>query len=218
MQERLRLLYVALTRAEKWLIVAAAGDLGKVRRQLVPDGRDGDDRRSARNRWRCSAEPACALGPATGTGCHGCDSPSRVEHSVPLPRFFLSTGCRASRAARRPLSPSDLGGAKALPGEDGADEEAAKRRGERGASAARTSAAAGPGRLADAPRATSCRRSATRSGAAMLAEARAVLTAPHLAELFAADTLGEVPVTAEMHGRAHPWRDRPADRLPRRGF
>ena len=29
MAERLRLLYVALTRAEKWLIVAAAGDVGK---------------------------------------------------------------------------------------------------------------------------------------------------------------------------------------------
>ena len=67
--ERLRLLYVALTRAEKWLIVAAAGDDGRAGRQLVPHDRArharGRRRELAPEHWRGRIAVAER---ATGTG------------------------------------------------------------------------------------------------------------------------------------------------------
>ena len=206
MQERLRLLYVALTRAEKWLIVAAAGDLGRCGEswyQMVETAMTG-----------IGAEPVEMFG-GTGLRVRSGDwdglprvqPPGRVEHSVALPRFFRNPAA-APPTPRVTLSPSDLGGAKALPGEDGSEEEAAKRRGE----AVHLLLERLP--LLDAadwPRAA--RRLlplvGDEEGAGMLQEARAVLTAPHLAEVFAAETLSEVPITAEIMGaRIHGVIDR----------
>ncbi|MEX0348307.1 MAG: double-strand break repair helicase AddA [Paracoccaceae bacterium] len=124
MNERLRLLYVALTRAEKWLIVAAAGDLGKA----------GDS-------WYQMVEAAMAPAGASSLP----DGRQRLEHgdwhslplvdesvqiaeSTDLPELFLRNPPEADPHPRA-LSPSDLGGAKALPSDQGQDEEAAKRYG-----------------------------------------------------------------------------------------
>ena len=196
--ERLRLLYVALTRAEKWLIVAAAGDLDK----------DGDS-------WFQMVEAAMDRAGAArfafdfGTGLrleHGNwsagplaaeDPPAPAPEPMP---GFLHRPAPARPKPAAPISPSDLGGAKALPGEAGLDEAAAKLRGTRlhrlleilpglpASGHAPTAAAL----LPDCPEPERAR---------LLAEASAVLAAPDLGWIFAPDTLAEVPITAELGGR-----------------
>ncbi len=198
MYERLRLLYVALTRAEKWLIVAAAGDLDKggdswyqmvqaamTRAGAVPQNFEGGSGlRYEVGDWN---EPEQA------------EAARQVSHSVPLPGFL--THPAPQRVEVLPtLGPSDLGGAKALPGEAGQDEEAAKARGTHIHLLLEHLPGLAPGDwehaaenlLADVPE-------AERTG--LLAEARAVLAAPELAPIFAPDALAEVPVTAPLGAR-----------------
>ena len=124
MAERDRLLYVAMTRAESWLIVAAAGDLGKTATPGTTPSRRAD--RAGRRRGtpgRRRPAPAGGDWPARGpAGRPGRRPPRRY------PPVWVAPA--PTRIPRRPRSaPSDLGGAKALPGEAGLDEAAAKRRG-----------------------------------------------------------------------------------------
>lgn len=125
--ERLRLLYVAMTRAEKWLIVAAAGDLGK----------DGAS-------WYATVQSAMAASDAQpmqfdggaglrlehgnwgGTVSDRTQPATTVTTDVPA---FLKTPAPEPTPQNTTLSPSDLGGAKALGGELGRDPEAAMQRG-----------------------------------------------------------------------------------------
>ena len=194
--ERLRLLYVALTRAEKWLIVAAAGDVGK----------DGTS-------WYQMVEAAMERAGATlmeGSQTRrlahgdweGLPLVERSEHAEPsqdLPAYF-------QRPAEEPpsepetLSPSDLGGAKALPGDAGQDEEAAKLRGTRLHLLLE--------HLPGVPRDNwpmLCARvlpdMQDQARADLLSEVTKVLTADHLQPIFATDALAEVPVSAELNGR-----------------
>ncbi len=194
--ERLRLLYVALTRAEKWLIVAAAGDVGK----------DGGS-------WYQMVAAAMARTGAThipGTQtlrlAHGdWEALPLTEHSDPprtdqnLPAYFRQMAPEAPVPAET-LSPSELGGAKALPGDAGQDEEAAKLRGvrlhlllEHLPTVARDQWPQLCARLLpDMP---------DTDRNEVMAEAEAVLTASHLKPVFAADALAEVPISADLHGR-----------------
>jgi len=102
-------------------------------------------------------------------------------------------------------APSDLGGAKALPGE-GRSEEAALRHGRRIhlllEHLAGHPPAAWPARaaaiLANGGEGAGDGEGAGEDLPALLAEATAVLEAPALAPLFAADTLAEVVVTAPL--------------------
>jgi ATP-dependent helicase/nuclease subunit A len=125
--ERDRLLYVAMTRAEKWLIVASAknpGDKGDSWYEKVSAGmtrlgavpyriHGGDGLRLERGDW-------------TGAAQTGAPAPDR--HVAPLAAYF-HTHATMSVDPPDPLSPSDLGGAKALPGDSGQDEDTAKLRG-----------------------------------------------------------------------------------------
>ncbi|MEX0340168.1 MAG: PD-(D/E)XK nuclease family protein, partial [Arenibacterium sp.] len=122
-----------------------------------------------------------------------------VVRSPALPNFFDNP---APEPVQTPevLSPSDLGGAKALSGADGDDEETAKRRG--------TRIHALLEHLPDIERSDWDRLAATilpdvesSDLAAALAEAKAVLEAPHLRHLFSPENLSEVPITAEVGGR-----------------
>lgn len=206
MNERLRLLYVAMTRAEKWLIVAAAGDLDKngdswyqtIESGLKTAGAEpfvfpfGTGLRLSHADWD-------ALDPTT---------PARkARHAVPAPGF-LKAPARPPHPAAATLSPSDLGGEKALPGDAGLDEEAAKLRGtrvhtllERLPDMAREKwPSALPHLLPD------CDGSERE---ALFAEASAVLSDPTLQLLFAPSTLGEVAVSGDVHGlRTHGVIDR----------
>jgi ATP-dependent helicase/nuclease subunit A len=119
---------------------------------------------------------------------------------VPVPARFRQPAAPPVQPAPT-LSPSDLGGPKALPGDAGRDEEAAKLRGTR----LHLLLEHLPGAPAE-HRAELARRllgGGTEPApepeiAALLAEAEAVLNAPALAALFAPDALAEVPVSATL--------------------
>ena len=188
--ESLRLLYVAMTRAQSWLIVAGAGDT--------------KDRACWHNIVRAGMEAAGAMTLPHGT--------LRYSHGIwpepvlvpPVPAAGQGTipdsALRPAPAADRPLpplSPSDLGGAKVMPGEaDPALEALAKQRGtdlhlllehlpdfpEADWPAVAGALVAGdPGYLAQ-----------------VLSEATAVLADPALSALFAPDALAEVTITGKL--------------------
>ncbi len=195
--EDARLLYVAMTRAQSWLIVAAAGRTtddacwyNRIRDGLDHAGAQAHDFgfgdagpgwRYAEGAWPPPARPA----PADRDDA---DLPEWAEAPAP-----------AAEAPPAPRAPSDLGGAKALAGEAGDDEAAALRRGRQlhlllehlpgwpeatWPERAHDLIAGGPD-PADAAAAED-----------LLAEARGVLTAPELAFLFGPDALAEIDVTA----------------------
>ncbi len=120
-EENLRLLYVALTRARCWLIVAGHGSADKdgAWHKIVGDGMARLDTTVIPNGLRHQSGPW--------------PEPSLQDQSVdpqtaaPDDWMFL----QAEHAAKGDpaLSPSDLGGAKALAGALGDDSEAAKARG-----------------------------------------------------------------------------------------
>jgi ATP-dependent helicase/nuclease subunit A len=197
--ERDRLLYVAMTRAEKWLIVAAAGDLGK----------SGD---TWYDKVRAGLE-ACAAAPLPGEG----EGAFRLEHgdwtatgtsdrceetqgqTPALPAYFHSDAPNKATALET-LKPSELGGKKALPGEGLADEEA-KRRGRQIHRLLEILPAVAPDSWSDTAARILANGPDAAEGAeldALLSEAQGVLTKPELAHLFTPDVLAEVPISANI--------------------
>ncbi len=195
--ERLRLLYVAMTRAETWLIVAGARSVGEGSWHARAEGALG------RLGARAHAFP-------TGEGLRyetGDWSVAATAPPAPVPARAAVLPDWARRAPPapaeppRPVSPSGLGGAKALPGEEGAGSEAALARG------------AQIHRLlehlpahADVPPIEVARDllleadppAAEADLEGLLAEAQAILRDPSLAPLFAPGTLAEVTLSAEV--------------------
>ena len=189
-QERLRLLYVAMTRARCWLITAAAGEITQDAcwYNLIRDGVArvgavalGDVQRHAFGDW-----PA-PLGPQI-------DAPKGVA-SLPV---WLTRPAPAVLQAAKVLSPSDLGGAKASPGETALPEAIAKARGTALHLLLERLPGVDPALWPD--RARSLIEDPTLADD-MLAEARAVLADPALTALFGTETLAEVAVTAPWNGR-----------------
>ncbi len=195
--ERDRLLYVAMTRAETWLIVAAAkdpGDAGDSWYDRIADGMTrlgavphrfdgGDGLRLERGEW---------TGPAGGAA---------MLRTARMPDLDPHFGTPAPAPAETPeiLSPSDLGGAKALPGDPGQDEETAMTRGRQihtllevlpSLPEAEWPAAAAA--LIEGPDTADLR--------ALLAEAARVLRSRALAHLWGADALPEVGISGEIAG------------------
>ncbi len=194
--ERLRLLYVALTRAEKWLIVAAAGDVGKDGSswyQLV---------QTAMERAGAAREP----GSETLRLSHGeWLGPPLIEHAEPtiervdLPQAFLAEAATPEPETET-LSPSDLGGAKALPGDSGQDEDAAKLRGTRlHLLLEHLHSVASEFWPQLCARVLPDMQDSERD--ALFSEARTVLSADHLQDIFGPNSLAEVPVSADLNGR-----------------
>ena len=210
--ERDRLLYVALTRAEKWLIVGAAGELGQ----------DGESwyHKTAAAMQHCNAAPhnfgfGQGLRLETGNWSATAVPPSHTARAQPvaLPALFQQPA-PPCEVAQKTLSPStDLGGAKALPGDSGQDEESALRRGRQihlllehlaplpadlRHETAQALLASGPD-AADAAELPS-----------LLAEITRLLDAPSLAHVFSNAALAEVSITAPLDGgrRLHGTIDR----------
>ena len=210
-EERMRLLYVAMTRAEKWLIVAAAGDVGSGDQSWYSLIADGIDRAGAAPELEVQNFDA-PFGPvrrvAFGVWPANTAKPAlKDRHAATLPDWCT----RLPPEAPRPLgslSPSDLGGAKALAGEGALlDEQSAMRRGsqlhlllehlplwpqERWPEIAQTLLLAGPDPADPA------------EIEPVLAEAERVLAAPEMAEFLAPEALAEVELTAaltELDGR-----------------
>ena len=197
--ERDRLLYVAMTRAEKWLIVAAAGDLGK-------DGNAWYDKIGAAMERQGAAEHDFPFGAGNRLSHGNWDAElapakqAKTTTEVALPSWARSEAAAPAKG-QGTLSPSDLGGAKALPGDAGLDEEAAKKRGRQIHLLLE--------HLPDVPQANWPMQAAKllASGEdaaaedtlpALLAEATAVLTNPDLQHLFTDQALAEVSVTATL--------------------
>lgn len=193
-QEDARLLYVAMTRAESWLIVAGSGKVDKPESwyQRVADGvraagaehldtPTGPGSRHAHGDWPARSDEV------SKTGTPRAELPDALWHPAPKP---------PERAA--PLNPSGLGGAKALPGEAGLDEDSALRLG--------TGLHLLLEHLPHWPRESWTARAADLLGspsdaALLLPEAAAVLDAPDLAPLFAPDTLAEVEIAGRLGDR-----------------
>lgn len=198
LNERLRLLYVALTRAEKWLIVAAAGDLdrnGDSWYQMVEAGLA----EAGANQCDFQSGSGLRLAHLDWTAPELHKTERIVRHAAPAPEIFDTTATPPEPRTRT-LSPSDLGGAKALPGDSGLDEDAAKLRGAQVHLLLE--------HLPEVPQAGwnevafgILRGLDSQEIAPLLAEARTVLKKPDLSEVFARDTLAEVPVTAEINNR-----------------
>jgi ATP-dependent helicase/nuclease subunit A len=188
--ERLRLLYVAMTRARCWLVAAGSGKLSKdtawhrlisagVAKLRATELDDGILRYSA------------GIWPSPVTR-------ARIEVSLPsLPDW---TNRPAPTETRPPavLSPSDLGGAKALPGEPAFPEAEARARGTALHLLLERLPGLDPGDWATY---ADTLITDTSHRAAVLAEAELVLRHPDLSALFTPDSLTEVAVTAT-------WRDR----------
>ena len=195
--ERLRLLYVAMTRAETWLIVAGARSVGEGSWHARAEGAlgrlgavphafpTGEGLRFETGDWS-----AAAAAPPAPAAPRAAALPDWARRPPPPPA-----------EPPRPLSPSALGGAKALPGEEGAGSEAALAR---GAHVHRllehlpafpdvppTEVARDLLLEADPPAAE-----ADLEG--LLAEAQAILRDPSLAALFGPGTLAEVTLSAEV--------------------
>lgn len=200
--EAMRLLYVAMTRAQSWLIVAAAGEIGT--------DKSDDDEASNVVWYRLVQEAMESAGAAPQPDgglrlAEGVWPPDIGPSSKPQPTklalpAWVNLPAAVENRPDQPLNPSNLGGAKALPGDFTPDDDnrAAKDRGTRlhmllehlpnhPAADWPVFAAA---LLPDAP-----------DRAQLLAEAETVLKHPDFAALFGPDALAEAPITANLNGK-----------------
>ncbi|MGY9045632.1 MAG: double-strand break repair helicase AddA, partial [Rhodobacterales bacterium] len=210
--ERDRLLYVALTRAEKWLIVAAAGELGKNSESWYDRVRQGMDRSGAVPHSYDFGD----LGAGEGVQIGVTDlsdlvltTPEVQQQQIPdLPEHFLHKA-PMPEPVPEVRTPSDLGGAKALAGVDGDETETAKARGDRMHKLLERLAP-----LPEAERAEMVARwvdtDAGPDAPALAEEAVSLLNTPALSPFFAPGTLAEVPLSAALPclGRLHGIIDR----------
>ena len=203
--ERLRLLYVAMTRAEKWLIVATAGDeddSGESWHAMISEGMKaaGTETVSA------LSDPLRALGsvlrfshgdwPPNGT-------PTRPKEAtrIDLPDWARDRVPPVPQAAKG-LSASDLGGPKALPGETAEiSTEAAMARGRQLHLLLEHLPQSPPETWPDLAQSLlgfGQDSAFPEEIDALLSQARAVLQAVETAGFLGPDTLAEVELTAEL--------------------
>ncbi|MGJ8546153.1 MAG: double-strand break repair helicase AddA [Sulfitobacter sp.] len=205
LNERQRLLYVAMTRAEKWLMVAASGKLPKDGSSWYQMVQQGMIHAGAAAPQDAPDMLRVAHGDWDGLPLETVPKPPQSKATLD-PLFEQAFTKMPPRGGT--ISPSDLEGAKALPGDMGEEKDAALAYGtyvhglleklplhrpeDHEALAGVLGAALGPD-----------------VQIAGLAEARAVLANPALASLFAPETLAEVAVSAQLDfGRIHGVIDR----------
>lgn len=199
LEEDRRLLYVAMTRAEKWLVVCGAGEekeaadswYNLVRRGLAElptqkvDFGDFEVDRYAYGDWptpQTGEVRAKQMPPVLPDWCH-----------FPAPEPDLATAV---------LSPSDLGGAKALPGEANVlDQEAAMRRGSQLHRLIEILPEVAPDRRAQVAHhvlTTGENAALDDEVGDLLEEALGVLNASYDWDVFGANSLAEVPYTSQL--------------------
>lgn len=192
-EERMRLLYVAMTRAEVWLIVCGAGDVGK----------------GAESWYGLIAEAMQKVGAVTAGPIlrYALGSwPDEQKDAAPetSARPVLPDWISVRAPAVAPvgtLSPSELGGAKALPGESGLNEDAAKRRGtflHLLLEHLPTWPQSDWPRIAEALLSTGEEAAVSGEIETLLLEARQVLMTPEMAELLGPDSFAEVELTTAV--------------------
>ena len=195
-EERDRLLYVGMTRAENWLVVAAAGDVGKdVDASWYNMVEQGMQKVGAH-------EHAFALGQGLRFGGDfvagdQAEPDADIDPIEPLPALFSAP---APIAPEQPVvrSPSDLGGAKALSGAEGDETEVAKQRGTHIHRLLELLPQVPRDNWSDA--APQLLGLDPEDALPFLQEAQAVLNSAALGAFFADNALEEVPLTAEIEG------------------
>ncbi len=183
-EEKMRLLYVALTRAESWLIMAGSGD-----RKRVPE-----------NWYDPVTEALSALGAETEASgrivlennwtLETGDAVEVIKPEVNLPDWLSEAAPKPVKPPRA-KSPSDLGGEHSIAG--ATPDENALVRGDQIHTLLE--------HLTEVPKEGRAAKAQTLIGAPLpgvVKEALAVLDAPDLAAIFAPDTLREVPLTATL--------------------
>ncbi|WP_274960895.1 double-strand break repair helicase AddA [Lentibacter algarum] len=193
--ERERLLYVSMTRAEKWLIIAAAGEA-----------------KSGGNSWYESVSNAAQKLPFEPVSHDGQiiqrlesgDWTALIDHSqsdlpqdaqIPLePQFTKSAPDGPSRP--QTFSASKLPGAKALAGSDGLDETAAMRFGTKVHLLLEHLPSVSPAERAMLAQGLLSDFDEKEENAAVCAEVETVLSNKDLAPLFEEDALSEVALSA----------------------
>lgn len=197
--ESMRLLYVALTRAQSWLIVAAAGALAS-QKASATEGEPAwyDLVRNGALAIGASPRPDGVLACEFGTWEHGTPDLGPVAASdVPLPHW-TATPAPAGQMPEKPVSPSDLGGAKALPGEgEGGDVHGV----DRGTALHALLELMEPDAPDLWPIIARSLIAEPVARAELLAEATRLLSDPSLRHVFAPDALREVEVTAPHEGK-----------------
>jgi ATP-dependent helicase/nuclease subunit A len=116
-EERKRLLYVAMTRAEKWLVICAAGDVGKNDESWYLEALHGIENAGGEVQ-------NFALGQGIRLSNSGWDDQPLVvntpasDPAIDIPKFVTTPTAPREKPAST-IAPSELGGAKALQGEPG---------------------------------------------------------------------------------------------------
>lgn len=185
-EEKMRLLYVALTRAESWLIMAGSGE-----RKRVPE-----------NWYDPVAEALAALGAKTeASGRLVLENNWELEagqiappetRAISLPDW-LDKPAPAPSKPPRAKSPSDLGGAHTVAGAV-ADKDALAR------GAQIHTLLEHLGAVPESAREARAHALLAAPFPGVISEALATLQAPALAAVFAPDTLREVPLSATLPG------------------
>ena len=194
-----RLLYVALTRAESWLIVAGAGKITEAGENWYHMVRDGLDHLGAVEMDSPTAGPIRRFEVGNWNAAPlKTDSPQDTDTA---PLAVPDSPVAAPDPAATTLAPSDLGGAKALPGDDDEDEnDIAKARGRIIHTLSETLPTLPPADRAPLAQTLVARhadRGLVPDAAALIDEVLALLSDPDLAEIFE-DGLAEMDITATL--------------------
>ncbi len=195
-RERRRLLYVAMTRAEKWLIVAAAGDVGETDQSAYGMVEQGVEAAGA-------VTVTLPFGPVRRVAERDFERlaliipPEPPVQIVNVPVFGTVTPWGP---ADRTIAPTALGGDKVLPGDaTGGEADAAKARGSM-LHSLMEHLPLWP--VADRPRIGQALIDAAPDDlgdtTGLLDDALRLLVAPHLAHLFGPNTLAEVDISATL--------------------
>ena len=188
-QESLRLLYVAMTRARSWLIVAGAGiaDADGAWHRLVTQGMQAAGAvagAAGRLQYQFGDWPESVVNQAL-----------MLPKIADLPDWAMRDSIVLTRPAQ-PLSPSDLGGAKVLPGEVDAEIEIDGKR--RGTAQHLLLQHLPPASPTDWPALARTLIPDDALRRSVFAEVLALLTAPDLTAVFAPDSLSEVAITGQI--------------------
>lgn len=194
-QERMRLLYVAMTRAEKWLVVGAAGDVGNLNDSWYTMVSDAMEHAGAVDET-CGGLPIRRITHATWASGALQEKRNITATAVARPQFKQLPEISKSKT----LAPSDLKGAKVLAGDlELADEDEAKLRGTAiHLLLEHLPLVAKDKRIETARQLLAGMDAGLANNIEIPAHVCAVLDAPALAHLWTCDALKEVDITAQV--------------------
>lgn len=211
-EERLRLLYVAMTRAERWLIVC-----GAEKERAAPDTWyslvDAGIQKTRPERQHFSVGVGLRVSHLDWEAAPIEATTEKATPQIALPDW-AGTPAAAPDRPPKTLAPSDLGGAKALPGDYAETDTDVLKRGRQLHRLLEYLPAVPEGEWPEQAAALLAfgeDRATPDDARALLDEAAAVLRAPGLRFLFDGNALAEVPVSAdlpELGGRLHGTIDR----------